>query len=66
MSQNHAYREDLYIKPDVNLQFIAALALLGLPLLLLFMVFSKPVNDTATAAGESVFKPLSRLSQFYD
>jgi hypothetical protein len=35
------YQPDTYIKPGPNLQFILWLVLLGLPALLLFMIFSK-------------------------
>ncbi len=68
MSQNNAkdnaYQEDLYIKPGINLQFLAGLMLLGLPLLVLFLLFTR-TGDSPTTFDKPIFKPLGGTHQSY-
>jgi hypothetical protein len=61
MSENHVVEkhatpfQDPLIRPDVNLQFLGGLVLVALPVVLLFMVFSKE----PTHQNQPVFKPVS-------
>lgn len=48
--------QDPAIRPDVNLQFVGGLALVLLPLLLIFMVLSK--EPTQPQAKSTLFKPV--------
>lgn len=47
--------QDPLIRPDVNLQYLASLILVALPLVLLFMVLSKEPSHQ----NEPVFKPIT-------
>lgn len=48
--KTYQYDENVYIKPGVNGEFLVWLALLGIPALLLFLVFTRQHEGVPAAA----------------
>lgn len=49
--------QDPLIRPDVNLQFLSGLVLVGLPLIVLFLTLAKMPEASSHVANTTLFKP---------
>lgn len=61
-TKENASFQDPLIRPDVNLQFLGILALVALPLTLLFLVLAK---EPTTEQPQTFFKPVSAQTRHY-